>query len=369
MSGAADRARTQQYRKYLESELEAAALYSALAETERDAGRTEVFRKLEQAELRHAGRWAEKLGMDPLGLEPRPGGLKIRLVKWVARWFGTSRVLPVLLRAEAREGNAYASDPEAQDIALEERRHGRILRDLKRGGAPGEGWTSEGVIGRGGSLRAAVLGVNDGLVSNFSLVMGVAGGTGNPEFVLLAGVAGLLAGAFSMAAGEYVSMRSQRDIYEHEIRRESIELQLWPEEEEEELALIYQAKGLSPADSRRIAKRVMADPEVALDTMAREELGLDPSQLGSPWSASVSSFASFVAGALVPIIPYIFDAGNLAISLSAALSAVALVGVGGLMALMSGRNAAWGGLRMLLAGGAAAAVTFGVGKLIGVSVS
>ena len=172
-----------------------------------------------------------------------------------------------------------------------------------------------------------------------------------------------------MAAGKYVSMRSQRDIYEHELTRERLELQLWPEEEQEELEHIYRAKGLSPEESRLVATRLMADPDVALDTMAREELGLDPTQLGSPWGASISSFVAFVAGAIVPILPYIFKAGGLAFSLSAVLSAAALASVGGLMATMSGRNPAWGSLRMLLAGGAAAAVTFGVGRLVGVSLS
>jgi VIT1/CCC1 family predicted Fe2+/Mn2+ transporter len=214
-----------------------------------------------------------------------------------------------------------------------------------------------------------VLGVNDGLVSNFSLVMGVAGGTGDPDIVLLAGVAGLLAGAFSMAAGEYVSMRSQRDMYEHQMRLEKAEIEMWPEEEEEELALIYQAKGLSREEAQLIAKRVMADPEIALDTMAREELGLNPSELGSPWGASISSFAAFVTGALVPILPYILGADTLAIPLSAVLSAGALLTVGGALAWMTDRSAIWGALRMVMAGGAAATVTFGVGSLIGTSLS
>jgi VIT1/CCC1 family predicted Fe2+/Mn2+ transporter len=361
------RARQGQYREYLKSELEAAAVYSALADTEKDPGREEVFRKLVDAEMRHAARWAEKLGMDPAGLEPGIFSFKVRLVQWVARLIGTSRVVPVLLRGEAKEVKVYAADPEARDMALEERQHARTLRGLTKTGA-GAVWSPGGVRGSGGSLRAAVLGVNDGLVSNFSLVMGVAGGTGNnADIVLLAGVAGLLAGAFSMAAGEYVSMRSQREIYENEIRKERAELEEWPEEEEEELQLIYQAKGLSPEESSQVAKWLMADPEVVLDTMAREELGLDPSQLGSPWRASSSSFVAFVVGASFPIAPYIFDAGALAFSLSAFLSGAALVTVGGLLALVSGRNVAWGALRMLLAGGAAAAVTFGVGRFIGVS--
>ena len=367
MSDQAAREREGQYREYLKSELAAAAVYSALADTERDPGRAEVFRKLVDAEMRHAARWAEKLGMDPAGLEPGALSFKVRLVQLVAKLIGTGRVVPVLLRGEAKEVKVYAADPEARDIVLEERQHARTLRGLGNEGV-GAAWSPGGVTGSGGSLRAAVLGVNDGLVSNFSLVMGVAGGTDNAaDIVLLAGVAGLLAGAFSMAAGEYVSIRSQREIYENEIRKERAELEEWPEEEEGELELIYQAKGLSPEQSGQVAKWLMADPEVVLDTMAREKLGLDPSQLGSPWRASSSSFGAFVFGAIFPILPYIFNEDALALSLSAFLSGAALVVVGGLLALVSGKNVAWGALRMLLAGGAAAAVTFGVGRFIGVS--
>jgi len=171
-----------------------------------------------------------------------------------------------------------------------------------------------------------------------------------------------------MAAGEYVSMRSQRDVYEHQIQMEAVELKEWPEEREEELVLIYQAKGLGEEEAQSIAKHIMARPQVALETMAREELGLDPSQLGSPWGAAISSLVAFVAGALVPIFPYVLGLGDLAFGLSAGLSACALVLVGGALAFTTGRNVAWGGLRMFLAGGAAAAVTFGIGRLIGVSV-
>ena len=370
LSGIDEEARRGQYQEYLKAELEAAAVYSALAETEKDADRAEVFQQLVVSEMRHAARWAQKLGVDPKSLVPGSFSLKVRVVQWLARLLGTGRVVPLLLRGEAREISTYAADPEARDLVTEEREHTRMLQGLASAGPPDKSRHARGgLAGGGGSLRAAVLGVNDGLVSNFSLVMGVAGGTGNADIVLLAGVAGLLAGAFSMAAGEYVSVRSQREIYENEIRKERIELQEWPEEEEEELVLIYRAKGLSQEEARQVAKRLMADPEVALDTMAREEMGLNPSQLGSPWGASISSFVAFVVGAIFPILPYIFNAGNLAFSLSAFLSAGALVAVGGLLALVSGRNVAWGALRMLLVGGSAAAVTFGVGSFIGVSVS
>ena len=365
------RARQKQYRHYLDTELDAAAIYSVLAKADSDKTRAEVFEKLVEAEMRHARRWAEKLGIDPVGLKPHGPALKILLIRLVVRLFGTGRIVPILLRTEANEISAYAADPEARDLVPEERQHARILKGM--GGPPhltdAPRPPQASVLGSSGGVRAAVLGVNDGLVSNFSLVMGVAGGTdNNPDFILLAGVAGLLAGAFSMAAGEYVSMRSQRDIYENDIRKEEIELSEWPEEEEEELALIYQAKGLSPQESQRIARQLMADPAVALDTMAREELGLDPAQLGSPWGASASSFVAFVAGASVPILPYVFSEGDLSLTLSAALSAVALASVGGLIGLLSGKNVGWGALRMLLAGSAAAAVTFGVGSLINVSI-
>ncbi|MBI2873425.1 MAG: VIT1/CCC1 transporter family protein [Chloroflexi bacterium] len=362
------REREAQYRRYLDSELEAAATYGALADAEKDPGRAAIFRRLAEWEMRHAAYWAEKLGIDPAGLKPVAGrGFRLQLLKRAARVLGTSRLVPMLLRGEARDLAAYAADPEARDLAKEERRHSRTLRRLAGTEDPLAVVRAESrhQASGNGSLRAAVLGVNDGLVSNFSLVMGVAGGTGSPKFVLLAGVAGLLAGAFSMAAGEYISMRSQRDIYERQIQLEQAEIERWPEEEVEELVLLYQAKGLSQEEAERIARQVMADPVVALDTMAREELGLDPSGLGSPWGAASSSFAAFVAGAIVPISPYLFGAGRLAFSLSGVLSAAALLGVGGFLAWMAGRSAAWGALRMLIAGGAAAAVTYSVGRLIG----
>ena len=364
-----DRLDADRYKEYLEAELEAAAMYRAMAAAEKDATRAGIFERLVEAEMRHAARWAEKLGIDASTVEPSAPALKLGLFKLGARVFGTARVVPWLVRGEAKEIEVYASDPEARDLVAEERRHAQVLNELAGSRDPLAVMRAESRsrLADGGSLRAAVLGVNDGLVSNFSLVMGVAGGTENNDFVLLAGVAGLLAGAFSMSAGEYVSMRSQRDLYEHRIRLEQAEIEEWPEEEKEELVLIYQAKGFSEDEARVIATHIMARPEVALETMAREELGLDPAQLGSPWGAAISSFAAFVFGAAVPILPLLFDAGRASVVISAALSAGALLGVGGLLAALTSRSAAWGALRMLLAGGSAAAVTFGVGTLIGVS--
>lgn len=351
-------------------------MYRAMAEVEPDAAKAELFTKLVEAEMRHASRWAEKLGMDPSELQPSGGGLKLALYRRGASMFGTSRLVPLLLRGEAKDVAAYASDPEAKDFAAEERRHAMALRQMADGVDPmealrGERWHR--FTGGGGNLRAAVLGVNDGLVSNFSLVMGVAGGvagiTDPAGFVLLAGVAGLLAGAFSMAAGEYISVRSQRDIYEYQIGIEAGELEEFPEEEEEELVLIYQAKGLSEEEAKGVAARIMSNPDVALDTMVREELGLDPNDLGSPSGAAMSSFAAFVAGAVVPIFPYLINLGASAFILSAAFSVVALALVGGTLALASGKSVYYGALRMLVVGGAAAAVTYGIGRAIGVAIA
>ena len=225
-----------------------------------------------------------------------------------------------------------------------------------------------GILGDG-NLRAAILGVNDGLVSNFSLVMGVAGGVDDPKWVLLAGIAGLLAGAFSMAAGEYVSVAGQRDVYRNRIRFLASSLLASPDTEELRIAAIYESKGLTAEEAQGVARRIMANPDAALDTVVREELGMSSDTLGSPLGAASSSFVAFIIGAIVPILPYLLGAESLAFTLSAALSALALVIVGGLVAAGSGRNLAWGGAKMLMAGGGAAAVTFAIGNLVGIAIT
>lgn len=362
-----DERRTKRYRRHLRNELQAAALYSALARIETDPERSRIFRELSDSEMDHAKVWASKVGI--VTTPSAKLGVLGLLHVVLARVFGTRIVIPFLLWEEYGEIREYYTDPEAKDIAKDERGHERILKGLARGQTePAALWEeSRSATGASGNIRAAVLGVNDGLVSNLSLVMGVSGGTDNTGFVLLAGVAGLLAGAFSMAAGEYVSMRSQRDIYEHEIDTERIEIRDWPEEEQAVLSLIYQSKGLTKAEADLISRRVMGDAEAALDTVTREKLGLDPNELGAPWGAAIASFTAFVGGAIVPIIPFLFGAGNSAV-VSAALSAVALMVVGGSLAVVSGNRPYWGALRMLLVGSAAAAVTYGIGTLVGVSV-
>jgi VIT1/CCC1 family predicted Fe2+/Mn2+ transporter len=214
-----------------------------------------------------------------------------------------------------------------------------------------------------------VFGVNDGLVSNASLILGVAGADPDPKVILLAGVAGLLAGGFSMAAGEYISVRTQRELLEHQIALERDEIQQMPEEEIEELALIYRAKGLDAAQAEALARRIVLDPVRGLDTLAREELGLDPQGLASPVVAAVASFLSFGVGALAPLVPYLVARGAAAFGGTIVVTEVGLLTVGGLMSLFTGRSLWWSAVRMALLGSAAAAATFAIGKLLGVSVS
>jgi VIT1/CCC1 family predicted Fe2+/Mn2+ transporter len=222
----------------------------------------------------------------------------------------------------------------------------------------------------GGNLRAAVFGVNDGLVSNASLIMGVAGAGANGEFILMAGVAGLLAGALSMAAGEYVSVRSQREMYEYQIGLERDELAEYPEEEAEELALIYNARGMELERARELSRQMMANPTQALQTLAREELGLNPDDLGSPWGAAIFSFVSFSFGALLPLTPFLARInGDAALGLTVAISGGALFAVGMAISLFTGRSAWRSGLRMVAIGCGAATATWLIGRLLGVAIS
>jgi VIT1/CCC1 family predicted Fe2+/Mn2+ transporter len=258
-------------------------------------------------------------------------------------------------------------------MAADEHGHARTIAKLIEGGRPSpqaqiarrEPWHRGD---RSGALRAGVFGVSDGLVSNTALVMGVAGSGASHTVILLTGTAGLLSGSFSMAVGEYVSMASQRESYQREIALEAQELEEKPEEEHDELVLLYRAKGLPRDAAAQLADRIMADRQVALDTLTREELGLDPAQLGSPLSAAISSLLTFAAGALVVILPYFAGSGTAALVTAIVLAAAALVGVGAGIGVLNGRSAVRSGLRQLLLGGVAALVTYGIGHLIGANV-
>jgi VIT1/CCC1 family predicted Fe2+/Mn2+ transporter len=361
------------YREMWADELGGAALYRALAD-HADEQRRPIFLALAEAEERHASHWAT-LMRDAGITELKPPRLpfRIRVLRQLAKRFGTETVLPIVLRAEASDADKYrgvAAAPAA--MAAQEAMHGKVVAAMRGGNtAGGRIAASEGRhrAGIGGALRAAVFGVNDGLVSNFSLVMGVAGGTSNRSIVMLAGVAGLIAGALSMASGEWVSVRSQRELYENELRIEEQELSAFPEEEREELELIYQAKGIDAGEAKALVDNIMARPDVALDTLAREELGLDARTLASPWVAAASSFASFAAGAFLPVVPFFFGSGFVAVVVSAVLSVLALFAVGSAISVFTGRHAGRSGLRMAVIGALVATVTFAIGKLVGVGVN
>lgn len=232
-----------------------------------------------------------------------------------------------------------------------------------------DGEARAGPGGKSGALRAAIFGINDGLVSNLSLIMGFTGAAVSNHLVILAGVAGLLAGAFSMAAGEYGSMRVQRELFERLLEIEAHEIATEPEEEHEELRQIYEQRGFPPDLAHQVAEVVMRDPDVALETHAREELGLDPEELGSPWAAAGSSFIAFAVGAGIPLLPFLFTSGGLAVGVAVAASVLSLFAVGAAMSVLTGRPAWFSGGRMLLMGAIAASITFGVGSLLHVSTS
>lgn len=217
----------------------------------------------------------------------------------------------------------------------------------------------------GGWLRPAVFGVMDGLVSNTALVAGVAGGGAPPRTVLLAGLAGLAAGAFSMATGEYVSVASQAELARAEIEVEKAELRRVPQAEEAELAGMYRSRGVDPATAAEVARQLSADPEQAWRVHAREELGLDPDDLPSPWTAAGSSFAAFTAGALVPLLPYLVGAATLLPTVVVAMLALFLAGA--LVSRFTDRSALYSGTRQLLLGGTATAVTYAIGNAVGAS--
>ena len=248
--------------------------------------------------------------------------------------------------------------------AVVRRMHGRRWRIVPHPGPiPGEQRTGS----KSGALRAAIFGVNDGLVSNVSLIFGMAGAGVDGSVIVLAGVAGMLAGAFSMAAGEYISVRVQREVFERLIHLEAHEIGSDPEAEREELRHLYVRKGLSPELAGRLSEELMRDPEVALDTHAREELGLDPEEgLGSPLAAAGSSFVTFSLGALVPLAPFLMSSGTAAVLASGGLSGGSLFAVGAAMTSLTGRSILGSGARMLAVGSAAAAITYAVGKLLDV---
>jgi len=359
-----------------QKEIDGAALYKVLADTESQPQMKEVYLKLAASEEKHAGTWEKKLEELNVKLPARKPTWRASTMIWLAKRFGPQFVLPTITGNEKADSQAYdgQSDQEAKEFSREEKSHARLLAMASHttGGLPGG--TVAQLEGRhkasgGNALRAAVLGANDGLVSILSLTMGVAGATNSRPDILIAGLAGVLAGAGSMALGEWLSVQSSRELYEHQIKIEAEEIAESPEEEQEELALIYQSKGLPEDRARELAAHMMADKDSILDTLAREELGIDPEELGgSAYEAAFTSFFLFAFGALFPMVPYLFWSGTLAIVLSLVVSAVGLFIIGAAITLMTGKSIWFSGSRQVLVGIAAAGLTYGIGKLIGVSV-
>jgi VIT1/CCC1 family predicted Fe2+/Mn2+ transporter len=362
------------YLDFLDDERNGAVLYTALAEVEKDASVAEVYRRMAGVERKHAVAWEERLREAGAQVPVFRPAFRTRLLAWLARRFGAGVVLPTVAGLERRNTNRYSTVQGAGEMAAEESSHARLLQHITqpvRGQISGGGLAQ--IEGRhrgsgGNALRAAVLGANDGLVSNLSLVMGVAGAQLSSSAILITGFAGLLAGAISMALGEWLSVQSSRELYTRQIAIEKEEIAAAPEEEAEELALIYQSRGLDEARARQLATEIMSNKENAIDTLAREELGIDPEELGgSAWVAAITSFLLFAAGAIIPLSPFIFLQGESAIVVSIGFAGLGLFGIGAATSLFTGRGLAFSGLRMVLVGLAAAAVTFTVGRLIGVN--
>ena len=366
------------YRDNLRDELNGSELYAALAAAERDPLRKDLFLQLAQAEASHAQLWRDKLIAAGVPDERFVPGLRTRLLAKLARRFGPGFVLPTIAAAEFADRNKYAGQSDAHAISTEERGHAAVIQAVAaksgRGAAtPGadiaraEPWHR---AASGNNLRAAVLGANDGLVSNFCLVMGVAGAGTSNRIVLLTGLAGLIAGACSMALGEWLSVTNARELAEKQIAQEAEELEQTPLAEEHELALIFQAKGLPKDDARRVAAQIMQDKRGALDTLAREELGIDPAELGgNPWTAAATSFALFSAGAIFPVMPFLWMKGHWVIGASVVASGAVLCVMGILTSLFNGRSPVYSAARQMIFGCLAAGVTYGIGAALGTTLS
>lgn len=332
-------------------ERQSAWLYRVLVECEPETAKRSLFTSLAEAAEDQAATWERTGKLSPAFIAAFRPSPRARLVAALLRKLGPRPMKSMLIAMKLRGLSVYGASTPTPGHAMPTSVSEVGARHKSMGG---------------GNLRAAVFGVNDGLVSNASLLMGVAGAGATGGAALTAGVAGLLAGALSMAAGEYISVRSQREMFEYQIGLEREELEEYPEEEAEELALIYAARGMDLARAREITHELVKNHDHALDALAREELGLNPDDLGSPWGAALFSFLAFSLGAALPLVPFMLGLAVPQAALDAALlSGAALFGVGMTLSLFTGRNAFLGGLRMLAIGAGAGAITFGIGHLLG----
>lgn len=330
-----------------QEEKSSAYLYHIIAEHETNPKYKQLFLGLSAMAEGQANIWADQMRKNHIPLPAFSPQLRTRVIAWLVCRFGAKRLRHILSAAKVRGMSIYRDDQITSQFPA-------VFGEIEQ---------QHGALKHGSNLRAAVFGVNDGLLSNLSLILGVAGAQVDPHIILISGIAGLLAGACSMGSGEYVSVRSQREMLEYQLALEKHELDTYPEEEAKELAIIYEARGLSKEEATRIANILIQKPDKALDTLAREELGINPDDLVSPWGAALSSFFSFMAGALVPLLPFLFGANPYNLQLSIGLTAVALFSVGASLSLFTQRNAFISGLRTLLIGIGAGAITYFVGSL------
>ncbi len=359
----------------LQTEIDASFLYQKLAENEPDEIIASVYRQMSEIEKGHALAFAGKEGVDPDKiLNP---SWRARTLYRIGRIFGYDLVLGSLMDTEKSLSSAIirTKKKNKKEITGHESNHVSILRSIlekeeKVTGSHLSKFEKRHRSIGGNAIRAAVLGGNDGLVSNFSLVMGIAGATSGEQGVLLAGLAGLLAGALSMALGEWISVKSSQELYQNQMQLELEEIETNPEGEIQELALIYIAKGIPEKQALTMAENIMLNKETAHKLLVKEELGINEEELkGSAIEAAVYSFALFSLGAIVPVAPFIFMTGFHAILLSVLLSAAGLFLIGAAITLFTGKNVWYSGFRQVLFGLAAAAVTFGIGKIIGMSIT
>jgi VIT1/CCC1 family predicted Fe2+/Mn2+ transporter len=360
--------------KNIQTEVDASFLYGLLAEQEKEESIARVFRKMSEIEKGHALAFLDKSGLAAHQLPPPSARAKV--LRFIGRIIGYDYVLGVLLDTEKSVSSAILNSRKrlGQPAAVSDTSHVTVLKNiLNEKSVPASDLVRFEKRHRsvgGNALRAAVLGGNDGLVSNFSLVMGIAGASSGRTEVLLAGLAGLLAGALSMALGEWISVKSSQELFENQMQLEMDELETNPEGEEKELVLIYMSKGLTEEQAARMAHAAIADKSHAHDILVREELGINPEEMkGSAMEAALTSFFLFSIGAVIPVIPFFFVSGMKAVLASAGLSAAGLFLIGASITLFTGKSVLFSGARQVFFGLVAAAITFAIGRLIGVSIT
>ena len=359
----------------IQTEIDASFLYKLLAEHEEDKNVAHVFQQMSEIELSHAIAFAKKNNMHLSELPPP--SKRAKTLKLIGKIFGYDYVLGVLLDTEKSIANSVIGARKKTNTAssISDTAHVTILKNILNNNKNVSGTNLARFEKRhrsvgGNALRAAVLGGNDGLVSNFSLVMGIAGATSGQNEVLLTGLAGLLAGALSMALGEWISVKSSQELFENQMALEMEELETNPEGEEKELVLIYISKGIPELQAMSMAKEIISNKDHAHEILVKEELGINAEDLkGSAMEAAITSFILFAFGAIIPVFPFFFLGGIKAVLASALFSAIGLFGIGSAITLFTGKSIWYSGFRQVLFGLIAAAITFGIGRAIGVSLA